>query len=190
MKGTNLKSEIETVLEELGTKGYTRTDIEKELDYSDNYIDQQLSKGGNQRFLNSLKSLNSRVLQKAIFGKATSVTKPETTTNPEPKLTNVDIQKLIDSNYMMAQAMLEAEKNRTLIAQSNSDLVRVVTGGGQRQNSQDDDARRYAALQILFEVAAGKQWPTKEDAAEAYRTKIADVLEHIEEGGILQNSDK
>jgi hypothetical protein len=81
MNGYNLKEEIEFILKELIGKGYTRADIEKELGYSENYIDQQLSKGGNKRFLNTIDSLNKRVLQKAIVnGEAKSEAK-----EPEPE---------------------------------------------------------------------------------------------------------
>lgn len=61
-----LKEEIEKVLESLRKAGYDRAAIEKELDYSVNYIDQVLSKGGNRRFLNAIKKLKAQVLQKAI----------------------------------------------------------------------------------------------------------------------------
>ena len=58
------KKDIETLLKSLKEKGYTRAEIEAELGYSENYIDQALSKGGNQRFLEALRKLNNRVLQK------------------------------------------------------------------------------------------------------------------------------
>jgi hypothetical protein len=65
----NLKKEIESVLNSLKNKGYTRGEIEEELDYADNYIDQVLAKGGNERFLNALKKLDERLLQKAMSPK-------------------------------------------------------------------------------------------------------------------------
>jgi transcriptional regulator with XRE-family HTH domain len=49
-----LNQTIELLLNALKEKGIDRADIEKELGYSPNYIDQVLSRGGNQRFLTSL----------------------------------------------------------------------------------------------------------------------------------------
>lgn len=60
-----LKNEIELVLESLRSKGYDRAKIEEELGYSDNYIDQVLSKGGNKRFLRTISALRDRILQNA-----------------------------------------------------------------------------------------------------------------------------
>lgn len=60
-----LKKEIERLLESLKKAGKDRSDIEKELNYSENYIDQTLSKGGNQRFLGALKRYAIGILQKA-----------------------------------------------------------------------------------------------------------------------------
>jgi hypothetical protein len=57
------KKEIESLLEGLKAKGVSRAIIEEDLGYSENYIDQTLSKGGNKKFLQSLKRY---VLQKAI----------------------------------------------------------------------------------------------------------------------------
>lgn len=61
-----LKKEIELLLEKLKEAGYDRGRIEKELNYSENYIDQTLSKGGNKRFLDALRGFASRVLQNPI----------------------------------------------------------------------------------------------------------------------------
>jgi hypothetical protein len=61
-----LKKEIESLLEKLKEVGYSRGRIEKELKYSDNYIDQILSKGGNPTFLDALEELATKVLQNPI----------------------------------------------------------------------------------------------------------------------------
>lgn len=60
------KKEIEGLLNSLKKRGFDRGRIEKDLNYSENYIDQTLSKGGNKRFLNSLRDYANRMLQKAI----------------------------------------------------------------------------------------------------------------------------
>lgn len=60
-----IKEEIEIILESLKKAGYERGAIEKELEYSVNYIDQVLSKGGNKRFLKAIKKFKNQILQKA-----------------------------------------------------------------------------------------------------------------------------
>jgi hypothetical protein len=87
---------IELVLNDLKSKGYTRREIEKELNYKENYIDQALSKGGNKKFLGHLKNLNTRLLKKATSEK----TEPEEIKTREPLETaieNLSISKVIDS---------------------------------------------------------------------------------------------
>ena len=69
------KSEIEKVLIQLKDKGYTRAEIEHELKYAENYINQVLAKGGNKRFLNAINSLNERLLQKATSQKENHINK-------------------------------------------------------------------------------------------------------------------
>jgi hypothetical protein len=63
------KEEILKALEDLKEFNLARRQIEKELKYSDKYIDQQLSKGGNEKLLNGLKQL----LEKKRLHKPTSV---------------------------------------------------------------------------------------------------------------------
>ena len=53
---TDYKKEIEKILEILDAKGVKRDKIEKDLVYSENYIDQVLSKGGNRRILKKLQT--------------------------------------------------------------------------------------------------------------------------------------
>lgn len=62
------KIEAEKYLAILAKKGYNRSQIEEQLGYSNNYIDQQLSKGGNKKFVRSLKGLVDVILQKATVG--------------------------------------------------------------------------------------------------------------------------
>jgi hypothetical protein len=64
-----LKEEIELLLESLKNQGISRTAIEEDLGYSENYIDQVLSKGGNKKFLAALKRY---MLQKATPPKVQS----------------------------------------------------------------------------------------------------------------------
>lgn len=66
------KKQIENQLELLKSAGWSRARIEKELNYSENYIDQVLAKGGNARFLKSLQEFAKRVLQNASVPHGTS----------------------------------------------------------------------------------------------------------------------
>lgn len=59
----DFKPQIESLLKTLKSKGVDRGQIEEDLGYSENYIDQMLAKGGNKRFLTALQKY---VLQKAI----------------------------------------------------------------------------------------------------------------------------
>jgi len=53
----NYKEEILKALVDLTEFKMARREIEKELNYSNKYIDQQLSKGGNEKLLNGLRQL-------------------------------------------------------------------------------------------------------------------------------------
>ena len=60
----NIKPDIEKILFDLKRLNYDRRRIEQELDYSENYLDQILSKGGNIKVLNRLKQLQNAILYK------------------------------------------------------------------------------------------------------------------------------
>lgn len=59
----NIKKQIENILEELKALGFNRRAVEKELNKSENYIDQILSRGGNNKFLNELKRLKKSITE-------------------------------------------------------------------------------------------------------------------------------
>lgn len=58
------KKEIEKLLTDLKNLGWGRKEIEAEFEYNQNYISQALSRGGNDKLLNNLKRLFSRVRDK------------------------------------------------------------------------------------------------------------------------------
>lgn len=58
------KKEIEELLDKIKGLGFDRRTIETRLEYSENYIDQLLSKGGNKKFLSRLQKLEKEILQK------------------------------------------------------------------------------------------------------------------------------
>lgn len=60
----NYKKDIEKMLFHLKEINIERERIENDLNYSINYIDQVLSKGGNKRFYLALKKYSDRMLQK------------------------------------------------------------------------------------------------------------------------------
>lgn len=57
----DIKKEIELLLESLRELGKERREIEKDLKYSRNYIDQNLSKGGTKKFLSVLQQYAERL---------------------------------------------------------------------------------------------------------------------------------
>lgn len=63
------KKEIEKLLFDLKINNIERDKIEQELNYSENYIDQVLAKGGNKRFYTALKKYSEMILQNAISEK-------------------------------------------------------------------------------------------------------------------------
>jgi hypothetical protein len=58
-----VKEEIELLLRDLKRFGKDRRTIEQDLNYSPNYIDQLLSKGGNERFYSALKRYRDMLTQ-------------------------------------------------------------------------------------------------------------------------------
>ncbi len=64
----NFKKLIETQLSLLKTMGKTRREIEKDLGYSEKYIDQALARGGNEALLNALSNYktNLEVLEHTV----------------------------------------------------------------------------------------------------------------------------
>jgi hypothetical protein len=60
------KKQIEEVLDSLKAAGFDRGKIEEDMDYSVNYIDQVLSKGGNKKFLKAMLIYRMAMLQNPI----------------------------------------------------------------------------------------------------------------------------
>lgn len=57
----DFKEDIKKVLQDLKSLGYDRRRVEKELRYSEKTIDQSLSRGGNEKMLDALKTLLVKV---------------------------------------------------------------------------------------------------------------------------------
>lgn len=60
------KKQIEEVLDSLKAAGFDRAQIEEDMGYSENYIDQTLSKGGNKKFLKAMVIYRMAMLQNPI----------------------------------------------------------------------------------------------------------------------------
>lgn len=98
----DFKKDIELILNNLKNKGYSRNDIEKALNYKNNYIDQMLAKRGNKRFLKALADFEIRVLQKNI---------PEVI--EEKPAHGIKVENLTDSVKFLSQTgMINAEKDK------------------------------------------------------------------------------
>lgn len=66
------KKQIEEVLESLKMAGFDRGKIESDMEYSVNYIDQVLAKGGNKKFLKAMIIYRMAMLQNPISENNTS----------------------------------------------------------------------------------------------------------------------
>lgn len=155
-----LRKEIEILLESLKGLGLERGEIEQELNYSENYIDQVLSKGGNRRFLIQLKKLKNEVLQKPI--QQSHGTEVSTTAIQGQPLSagsvKIDLQDYIDLlKYQKEQAEKEKaeylaiiKENLTALAINSSrsleDLSTVIrilrSDDGVIMDNQDEQAGR------------------------------------------------
>ncbi|MEP7375547.1 MAG: hypothetical protein ABI675_19535 [Chitinophagaceae bacterium] len=170
------KKEIETLLITLKSKGYSRAYIEKKLDYSENYIDQILSKGGNKKVAGALKRLNESLLQNATSRKqeAKSITLNEDEAEYDKKNQPLAMQALADlavSNREMAEA-------HNKLATSQVDLVSMLKQKTTVSDSPKIDVnleKRFSdILMILAQVGTGKRWATIAEANEELNKLLID----------------
>lgn len=113
--GMNVKEEIELILESLKKLGINRRDIEKELNYSENYIDQILSKGGNEKFLGILKLYAEKLLPP----------EPKSMVNEELILYTKDYDKLINQILLDRNVIIDLHEERSKQAE---ELARKMEG--------------------------------------------------------------
>lgn len=158
------KSEIVYLLESLKKKGYTRARIESDLGYSENYIDQILSKGGNKKVVGAL----SRMLQNAsaASGESSNELNDDGGDHHRNKSQPLSMQALADlaaSNREMAEA-------HKVLAIAQADLVQML----KKKTTADDppkidltmEKRFSDILMVLAEVGSGKRWRSIKEAAE------------------------
>lgn len=120
------KKDIEEILEQLKTKGYERSEIEAALNYSENYIDQALSKGGNERFLKALITYNKSVLPKATLKQENPVLQNATTRQNLEKLELEDFRELLRNNRDLAAANKDLAAANLKLATDHSELVQLA----------------------------------------------------------------
>lgn len=159
-----LKREIESLLLVLENKNIDRATIEKDLGYSENYIDQALSRGGNNRFLRSLKQY---MLQK---------------TTTTPKVNDSDPDKILlplgDIKVTLADYIKRIELfNDTLSNAINQGLVNLSQG---QQKIQEQLYQATEHLAILLGAPPQAHDGTEEAPPAASAKKDKGVSGHAQ----------
>lgn len=185
----NFKENIINTLKELEKFKLDRREIEKILNYSDKYIDQQLSKGGNEKLFNSLKQL----LEKYELQKAT-------TEDTQPPVDQSDLQKLIDATLLTAKAsVINAEALRSFADAQRHDAItrerltgmlkegRQAIADAPEQNLQDVHAMLFGLRELLIDVATGKIYKSAAEARSFLNKATASAAQKTNEKDI-QNS--
>lgn len=130
------KKDIEKLLFDLKINNVDRDQIEHDLDYSENYIDQILSKGGNKRFYSNLKKYADRMLQKTTDDESNKSSKKKENADNEPEeikqIANESGEKIISSqveikilrkeNEYLKKRVEDLEKIVSLLSEQKMDL--------------------------------------------------------------------
>lgn len=181
-----LKNEIELVLESLKSKGYDRTKIEEDLGYSDNYIDQVLSKGGNKRFLRAISALRDRILQNATQNNSTQNVNEAWVLSMNDPLPWGDFQITMRDyfNLLYDKARKAEEREREYLEIIKSKLISIDASS--KEIADDIDAltkevqAEHRAIMDSIDIAA-KQ-PIGTTSAAADRIEIASQQERLSKG--------
>ncbi|MDF2189329.1 hypothetical protein [Paraflavitalea sp. CAU 1676] len=136
-----LKEQIEVLLVNLKKEGWERSAIEKELNYSENYIDQVLAKGGNLRFLGALEKFSKDVLQKA-----TPQHRENSSLNPSETIlegpTNATLQDYIDilqqNDKFFKDTFASFASNLSNLTANLTALVTMVSAGHRIESAYHD----------------------------------------------------
>jgi hypothetical protein len=182
------KKEIETVLDELKMKGYSRGEIEKDLDRAEDWIDVMLARGGNKKALGMLKAYNKRMLPKATLsntkkpsadiqkspaGDRLAEEHPGFNNKEEKVYTAEDVRNITESNRMMAEAMLIDARNREKLVDTNSTLTNKIFTADVEPKTPIDVSEKMAGLALIIAdlgTGPGKRWSSKKEAlAELYK---------------------
>lgn len=102
----------------------------------------------------------------------------------------IDIQKLIDSNYMMAEAMLADARSREKLTDSNAELVRMVSGRPPIENVLKETTQVVAASVnglrefVLEQFVKKHKFHSFEEAEAVLDKKIGESLDKMKQDGI------
>ncbi len=163
----DFKKEIEKLLSDLKKMNIDRRKIEKDLSYKEFYIDQVLSKGGNEKFLNTL--------QRYHIEKSNKSNMDTPTPNPQDQAHITDvfekmILNLIESNNRLVETvnkqaevhLVEAEANRFL-AQTNFGAMKRLTNSDnstEGQPSFSSQLRQAVATMAMNGLNHSYKWET------------------------------
>ncbi|MCS3795896.1 hypothetical protein [Niastella sp. OAS944] len=114
----NFKKDIEDLLELLKNNGIERGEIEKALGYSDNYIDQALSRGGTKKFLKAIENY-----AKGLGLQNTTSDEPFSKVEEDVVLYTKDYDRLLNQILSDRQVIIDLHKERSKQAE---DLARKM----------------------------------------------------------------
>lgn len=119
----NYKDLITELLVEFKSQGYDRRTLERELGYSENYLDQILSKGGNEKAYRTLIAYRDRMLLKedtAPYGKSNLINSQQETIERMTKMLEQEMkrsqdlfEKLSDSQQKLMDLMHQKQHRRS-----------------------------------------------------------------------------
>jgi Mg2+ and Co2+ transporter CorA len=134
----NFKNDILELLHKLKLLGYERARIEADLDYSANYLDQILSKGGNKKIVSRLDRYYNEVLQKQHKGKKDVKVLPEQEIG--------DVMGDVYERLIRLEAHIEVYESAIagLLAENKTDFIEKV--GVLRSRIQEVTERRFSEL--------------------------------------------
>ncbi len=186
----NFKEQILKTTKQLKKIGIDRREAERRLNYGEFYIDQALSKGGNEKLLNSL----SLLLEAIQNGDSDNVDKNNIKSNDSNKNQNSD------NGNLSAQAILNLTESNRLLAETNSNVVNASLKSIEKfisviesfvvNNPVTVDARFADLLEVIADVGTGKKWRSKSEALAELSKLFHAAVKKDEEVGIPHGSGK
>ena len=162
----NFRKEIEELILQLNSIGIDRRAIEADLDYSEFYLDQILSKGGNEKILKRLQKYH---IEKSNI---TQIVIPPNRQMGEPSQ---------DSNQHESSLNTLIESNRMLV-ETNKDLTGMLKQSYSNKVSSDSQLNSLEVLRpwlkIIAAGGASKFWKD-ERAGQVELSKI--LNEHLDQ---------
>lgn len=171
----DLKAVLETQLEELKKMGKSRRAVEADLGYSEHYLDQVLSKGGNKKVIDAVASYKDKLEED---GAADDKTMANSYDGGLPYAKNVS-----DKEISM-QAILSLTRSNEKLANANADLSRsnleltqLITRFANTaiETSSASPATVADLLVLIAEVGSGKRWHSVDEALAALNKRFFDT---------------